>query len=140
MNFLDIILIMLIVIFVIGGIVLLILAIIDNEIGVGIGVLLSALFLVSLCIFPFVVIDRGSGSTVGVITSVDKNFFGTTAVYIKTSETTQEKYCIEFNKKLEKKAKRLIDKKVKISYGERVGFYSTGKCNQAPIKEIEAMD
>lgn len=96
-------------------------------------------FLAGLCVFfgclCFLVLDRGSGSTIGEITSIDKNFYGTTALYIKTSENSQEEYCIEDEKVVEV-AKELIGKKVKISYGERVGLYSTGKCNQAPVEEI----
>ena len=91
-------------------------------------------------IIPFIVIDKGSGSTVGEITSVDKNFFGTTAVYVKTIENEQEEYCIEFDELLEDKANKLIGQRVKISYGKRVGIYSTGKCGQAPIKEIEKVN
>lgn len=140
MNFIDIILIILMLFFVIGGIVFFVMGAMDDEIEAGIVGFLVALFFVGLCISPFLVIDKGSGNTVGIITSVDKNFFGTTAVYIKTSETEQEKYCIEFDEKLESKAKELIDKKVKISYGERVGLYSTGKCSQAPIEKIELVD
>lgn len=89
---------------------------------------------------PFLVIDKSSGSTVGTITSVDKNFWGTTALYIKSTETNEEKYCIEYNEELEEKAKELIGKKVKVSYGKRVGFYSTGKCKQAPIETIEELE
>lgn len=140
MNFIDVILIILMLIFVIGGIVLFVMGVMDDEFGAGIGALLVALFFAGMCMLPFLVIDKGSGNTVGIITSVDKNFFGTTAVYIKTSETEQEKYCIEFDEKLESKAKELIDKKVKISYGERVGLYSTGKCSQAPLEKIELVD
>lgn len=100
-----------------------------------------SIFLVFLAIagifcLPFIVIDKGSGATIGEITSVDKNYFGTTAVYIKTSETEQEKYCIE-DDFVAAQAKEYIGKKVKISYGERVGIYSTGKCSQAPVTYIE---
>jgi len=35
------------------------------------------------------------------------------------------------------KAKELMGQTVKISYGERIGLYSTGKCSQAPIENIE---
>lgn len=140
MNFIDIILITIIIILIIGGIVILVMGAMNDELGIGIIGLLVALFFGGLCMLLFLVIDKGSGNTVGIITSVDKNFFGTTAVYIKTSETEQEKYCIEFDEKLENKAKELIDKKVKISYGERVGLYSTGKCSQAPIEKIELVD
>lgn len=137
MNWLDIILLILILICVIGGIVLLILAIVDDEIGTGVMCCLFCLFLAGLCTLPFVVLDKASGSTMGTLTSVDKNFFGTTAVYIKTSETEQEEYCIEFNDKLEEQAKNLIGKKIIITYGERIGLYSTTKCSQAPIESIE---
>ena len=137
MNGLDIFLIILIVLSIIGRIVLLVLSIVDDEIVAGIGLFIVLLILAGFLLLPFIVIDKGSCSTIGKITSVDKNFFGTTAVYIKTSETEQEKYCIEFNEKLENKAKELIGKNVKISYGTRVGLYSTGKCSQAPINKIE---
>ena len=140
MNFIDIILIILIFICVVGGIVLLIIGIMDDEAEVGIFALLSGLFLAGLCASPFLVIDKASGSTMGTITSVDKNFFGTTAVYIKATETSEEKYCIELNEELEQIAKENIGKKVKISYGKRVGLYSTGKCHQAPIEQIELVE
>lgn len=91
-------------------------------------------------ILPFVVIDKHSGATIGTITSVDKNFFGTTAIYIKTTENKEEEYCIEFDEGLETQANKYIGKKVKISYGKRVGFYSTGKCSQAPIEKIELLE
>lgn len=136
MNWLDIFLIILITIILVGGVVISILAWIDSEIGFGFGLLFTALFISSMLSLPFVVVDTGSGSTIGTITSVDKNFFGTTAIYIKTSETTQEKLCIEDNK-LSEQAKSLIGKEVKVSYGTRVGLYSTGKCGQAPIEKIE---
>ena len=140
MNFLDIILIVINVGLIIFGIISIPLAIKDDWgdwIAICIGFWICYLLLGWLLIMPFIVLDRGSGSTIGTITSVDKNFFGTTALYVKTSETTQEKYCIEFDEKLEKKAKELIGKEVKVSYGKRVGLYSTGKCSQAPIKSIE---
>ena len=140
MNGLDIFLIILIVLSIIGGIVLLVWASVDGAVGAGIVSLISLLGLAGLLLLPFIVLDKGSGSTIGKITSVDKNFFGTTAVYIKTSETEQEKYCIEFNEELENKAKELIGKNVKISYGTRVGLYSTGKCSQAPIQKIELIE
>lgn len=138
MNWLDIILIILITIILVGGVVISILAWIEGEIGFGFGLIFMALFISSMLTLPFIVLDRGAGSTIGTITSVDKNFFGTTAVYVKTSETTQEKLCIE-NNKLSEQAKSLIGKEVKVSYGTRVGLYSTGKCGQAPIEKIEAI-
>ena len=85
---------------------------------------------------PFVALDKSSGQTIGTITSVDKNFFGSTAIWVKTSETEQEKYCAE-NEKVIEYAKELIGKKVKISYGTRVGLYPLDKCHEAPIDEIE---
>ena len=138
MNWLDIILIILITIILVGGIVISILAWVDGEIGLGFGMLFMAIFISSMFALPFIVLDNGAGSTIGTITSVDKNFFGTTAVYVKTSETTQEKLCIEDNE-LSEQAKSLIGKEVKVSYGTRVGLYSTGKCGQAPIEKIEVV-
>ena len=87
-------------------------------------------------IFRFVVIDKNSGTTTGTITSVDKDFFGTTSVFIRTSGAVQERYCIE-DEKLANKAKKLIGQDVVVEYGTRVGWYSTGKCDQAPIETIE---
>lgn len=138
MNWLDIILIILVIITLVGGIVISILAWVDGEIGLGFGMLFMAIFISSMFALPFIVLDNGAGSTIGTITSVDKNFFGTTAVYVKTSETTQEKLCIE-DKELSEQAKSLIGKEVKVSYGTRVGLYSTGKCEQAPIEKIEVV-
>ena len=137
MNFVDIILIIIIAILVLIGLGGFMAGILEQNIGEGIGIFIMFIFFASFCLFPFVVVDKGSGSTMGTITSVDKNFFGTTALYIKTSETTQEEYCIEFDEKLETKAKELIGKEVKVSYGKRVGLYSTGKCSEAPIESIE---
>ena len=140
MNWLDFLLIIIGVIFVMFGLVFLIFGLYEDELGTGLSILIAALtaaFLTSIC--PFLIVDKGSGSTIGTITSVDKNYFGTTAIYIKTSETNQEEYCIE-NKKVVEQAKELIGKQVKVNYGERVGLYSTGKCNQAPIEEIELLE
>lgn len=138
MNWLDIILIILITIILVGGVVISILAWIGDAIGFGFCLLFMALFISGMLTLPFIVLDNGEGSTIGTITSVDKNFFGTTAVYVKTSETTQEKLCIEDNE-LSEQAKSLIGKEVKVSYGTRVGLYSTGKCGQAPIEKIEVV-
>lgn len=138
MNWLDIILIILITIILVGGVVISILAWIVHEVGFGFCLLFMALFISGMLTLPFIVLDNGEGSTIGTITSVDKNFFGTTAVYVKTSETTQEKLCIEDNE-LSEHAKSLIGKEVKVSYGTRVGLYSTGKCGQAPIEKIEVV-
>lgn len=137
MNFVDILLIIATFITLIIGIGISIGFIIDTDYVEGVICIGITLFIAGCCAFPFFVLDKHSGSTMGTITSVDKNFFGTTALYVKTTETNEEEYCIEFDKKLEKKAKKLIGKKVKISYGKRIGFYSTGKCGQAPINNIE---
>lgn len=140
MNWLDIILIIINVIIVIGGIVWIVICVYDEGITGFITGLISSVFICGiimiLTIGFFIVMDKGSGSTIGTITSIDKNFFGTTSLYIKTSENSQEKYCIENNDIVEQ-AKLLIGKNVKIEYGERVGLYSTNKCHQAPVEKIE---
>ena len=116
-------------------------ALFDNleyELGFGITLLLMILVFAGITgLLPFLVLDKSSGVTVGTITSVDKNFFGTTALWVKTIENEEEKYCIEFDEKLEKQAKKLVGEEVKITYGTRVGMYSTAKCHQAPIESIE---
>ena len=141
MNWLDILLIIINIVLVVVGVAITVYSIIEDEIEIAIGYwscwIVVAIFILLL---PFVVIDKASGSTVGTISSVDKNYFGTTALYIKVSETSEEEYCIEFNEELENKAKELIGEKVKITYGKRVGFYSTGKCNQSPVESIERID
>ena len=141
MNFLDIIIIVGILIpATVGALVCQITSIIEKDYEFIIEVFIT--WLVIFCFvftISFVNIDKKSGSTVGNITSVDNNFFGTTALYIKTTETTEEKYCIEDNK-LAEVAKENIGKKVKISYGTRVGIYSTGACNNAPIDIIEVIN
>ena len=147
MNWLDILLIILNIIAILTGIILIPTSIISykNDSWSNMPMYAIIYWTIYLSIgwilwMPFVVIDKKSGSTIGTITSVDKNFFGTTALYIKTTETNEEKYCIEFDDKLENQAKKLIGEKVKISYGTRVGLYSTGKCGEAPIKKIEKLD
>ena len=136
MNFVDVLLI-------IGGILLSIAFIVlvkvcgfdekDGECTMFIVIAYSVLLFIILNFF--FVMDRQSGSTQGEITSVDKNFFQTTALYIKTTENKEEKYCIE-NDEIAEKATDLIGKKVKIKYGTRVGFYSTGACHQSPVDDI----
>ncbi len=140
MNFLDIILIIVIVTCVIGGTVLLVLNIKDYQSEIDILLCALSFLCAGFATTRFIVIDKASGGVVGIITNVDKNFFGTTAVYLKTTETNEEEYCIEFNPELENKAKEMMGKKVKISYGKRVGLYSTGQCSQAPIDSIELME
>ena len=108
----------------------------DEEYGIIGGIFIMWLALCGFIFFvSFVNIDKKSGSTVGTITSVDKNFFGTTALYIKTTETSEEQYCIE-DEKLVEVAKENIGKKVRINYGTRVGIYSTGACEDAPVDAI----
>lgn len=147
MNWLDILLLIINIIVIVTGIILIPVAIIrynnDNWSdmpAITISYWVSYLCLGWLLLIPFIVIDKHSGATIGTITSVDKNFFGTTALYIKTTENKEEEYCIEFDKELETQANKYIGEKVKISYGKRVGFYSTGKCSQAPIEKIELLE
>lgn len=111
-------------------------AIKEEEWEAVIGTLFIWLFGSFIILLPFVALDKASGETIGTITSVDKNFFGSTAIYIKTSETEQEEYCAE-DKKIIEEAKKNIGKKVKISYGTRVGLYPLKKCHQAPINKLE---
>ena len=140
MNFLDMIIIILLVCAVVGGIIFF--CWVKDEDDEPIILAAVVVLTISLCIgllVPFIVIDKGAGSTIGEITSVDKNFFGTTAVYIKTSEVSQEEYCIEDNN-LALKASDLIGKKVKVYYDERVGLFSTGACSEAPIIKIKEVE
>lgn len=139
MNWLDIIIIIIIAIITLGAMGLTLMAIQEQETGMIGGVFITWLILTGVCMLPFLVIDKAAGTTVGEITSVDRNFFGTHAIYIKTSETEQEKYCTE-SLDITKIAVNNIGKKVKIKYNTRVGLYSTGACSQAPIKEIEIIE
>lgn len=104
------------------------------------GFIIGYLFLASiisfLLVLPFLALDKSSGSTIGKITSVDKNFFGTTAIYLKVNETKEEEYCAEDEEIIEL-AKEYIGKYVKVSYGTRVGLYHLNQCRQAPIEKIE---
>lgn len=137
MNFLDIIIIILLACTLAGGIIFF--HWVKDEDGEPLILTAVVILTISLCIgllVPFAVIDKGAGSTIGEITSIDKNFFGTTAVYIKTSEISQEKYCVEDNN-LALKASDLMGKKVTVYYSERVGLFSTGACRQAPIIKIK---
>lgn len=140
MNWLDIILIIVILITFIAGIGLFTIGIKEEEIGTAIGILITAIV---ACLFigglAFFKLDKRSGNTIGTIVSVDKNFFGTTAVYIKVTENNQEEYCVE-NDKIANIAAENIGNKVKISYGKRVGLYSTGACEDAPIDDIELLE
>jgi hypothetical protein len=137
----DVFLIILIVGIIIFGLALTFVETYPNYYDLGGSIAIFLLFLAMAGIFalPFIVIDKGSGATIGEITSVDKNFYGTTALYVKTSETTQEEYCIE-DLTLAQQAPDFIGKKVKITYGERVGLYSVAKCSQAPVESIELVE
>ena len=136
MNWLDLILGSGFMLFGIGGLILAIAMFRDDEIEAGLTVLFLGGFIAFFCGGPLVTIDKGAGSTIGEITSVDKSFWGNTKIFVKTSETEQEEYCAE-DIEVSEQAKELIGKKVKISYGERVGVFSTGKCGQAPVEIIE---
>lgn len=140
MNWLDIIVITVMIFILIGSIVLEVIAVQDKEYSMLVGILVMGFVAIMFVggLF-FMVIDKSSGSTQGVITSVDKNFFGTTAVYIKTSESSQEEYCVEDNK-IATIASENIGKKVIVKYGKRVGLYSTGRCHQGPIEDIKLVE
>ena len=140
MNWLDIIGILIIVFIVIGSIILDVIAITDKEYDFIGGCSVVSLFLCGTVVLMFFfVCDKSAGVTQGYITSVDENFFGTTAIFIKTSESSQEEYCIEDDKIVDI-AKENIGKKVRISYGTRVGIYSTGACDKAPVDIIEIIN
>ena len=140
MNFLDIIIVIVLILLTLGALILQFVAVSEEEYGMIGGVFVMWLVICGFIFCAsFVSIDKKSGSTVGTITSVDKNFFGTTALYIKTTETTEEQYCIEDNK-LADIAKENIGKKVRVNYGTRVGIYSTGACDNAPVDIIEVVN
>ena len=140
MNFLDIIIVIVLILLTLGALILQFMAVSEEKYGTTGEIFVMWLFICGFIFYTsFVSIDKKSGATVGTITSVDKNFFGTTAIYIKTTETTEEQYCIEDNK-LAEIAKENIGKKVRISYGTRVGIYSTGTCDNAPIDIIEVIN
>lgn len=112
-------------------------ALIDDEGGLEcFYLIIMAGLLMFVCLSPIVVIDKKAGMTIGTVTSVDQNFWGSTAIYIKTSETEQEKYCAE-DKNIIEFAQSMLGQKVRIGYGERVGIYPLSKCDQAPIIHIE---
>lgn len=141
MNWLDILLIVILCVITIATIILQIFAIKDEEKGIVGGAFVTwlMLFLIIMCT-AFFRADLKSGSTIGTITSVDRNFFGQSySIYIKTTETTEEKYCTEKDE-ITWKARDLIGKRVKITYGTRVGLYSTGQCDDAPIDSLEEVE
>lgn len=138
MNWLDIVLIILSGAFFVGALFCLVLTFIEGDLEF-LGGVFVLVFVGVLILIPMWAFDWQSGITTGKITSVDKNLWGTTALYIKTSETEQEKYCIE-NKSLLKEANSLIGKEVTITYGKRFGIYSVKKCHQSPIEKIETIE
>lgn len=135
MNFLDVIIIIVMAVITLIAIFLDFICIQDKDYGGLFGIFFLWIFVLGMVSLPFWVIDKHSGMTKGVVTSVDENFFGTTAIYIKTSETTQEKYCIE-DPDLAEMAYGVIGQEVTIKYGKRIGLYSTGKCSQSPVEYI----
>lgn len=136
MTWFDILLIFAVVVILILGVAMAIWMAKDFEFGACIGAVVVTAVLIVVILTPVIVIDPHSGYTVGEITSVDRNTFGSTSVYIKTTNNKEEKYCVETDEKAEEAAS-LIGKKVKISYGKRVGIYSMSKCDQSPIEKFE---
>lgn len=106
----------------------------------GIYIGLASLLVIGIIDFflisPFVALDKSSGTTIGTITAVDKNFFGTYTIYLKTAENNEDKYCAE-NQEIVEIAKELIGEKVQLYYGERIGLYHLNQCRMAPIEKIE---
>ena len=139
MNWLDIIIIIIIAIITIGSVGVIVMAIQEHEIELIGRVFITWLILTGICVVPFITIDKAAGTTIGEITAVDRNFFGTHAIYIKTSENEQEKYCTE-SLDVTKIAVNNIGKRVKIRYNTRVGLYSTGVCSEAPVIKIELVE
>ena len=109
----------------------------DFEINTSLGVLL--VFIIALLLLPHIAVDKSSGTTVGIITAVDKNFFGTYTIYLKTTEQKEDEYCVE-SEEIVKIAKDGLNKKVQLFYGERVGLYELNQCKSAPVDKIELME
>jgi len=104
--------------------------------------IIISLAIATLVLFgAFVRLDYASGATAGIVTSVDSTKWGKKYIYIKTSETTQEVYCIEAENVNDfGDLNSYIGKTIKVTYGTRVGVYSIGKCSQSPIETIEIME
>ena len=92
--------------------------------------------LMSMYIFaiPFVVIDNDNKTIEGILTNVEKNWYGTYTIYIRTDKN--EKYCVE-NKDIINMANELIGREVILGKGTREGMYGITKCHEAPITHIE---
>ncbi len=135
MNALDIFLIALIIIVWVIDIIMIINFIKDGFTEDIFGLVIAGFIFTIVLVAPFVVIDKASGATTGVVTSVDDNFWGTKALYLKTTEAKEEEYCIE-DKDLAKGVEYFVGKRVKITYGKRIGLFSTGECDQSPVESI----
>lgn len=94
-------------------------------------ILLMAMYIFAI---PFIVIDNNNGMIEGRITNVEKNWYGTYTIYIRTDKN--EKYCTE-NKSIGNKANELIGREVILGKGTREGIYGITKCHEAPIVHIE---
>lgn len=141
MNIIDILLIVVMLIATVGFIGILIKCANDQQLDfpTGFGMFIIYAVIMAFSLTPFVCIDYKSGKTTGTITSVDSNLWGTKALYIRTTANKEEEYCIE-DEELKKIAEESVGKEVTISYGKRVGFYSTGACNQSPVDKIEIIE
>ena len=94
------------------------------------------ILLMAMCIFviPFIVVDTDNKTIEGTLTNVEKNWYGTYTIYIRTDKN--EKYCVE-NKDIINMANELIGREVIIGKGTREGMYGITKCHEAPITHIE---
>ena len=111
---------------------------IKNKEGIDFVVKLIIAYIIfgGICVIAFLVMDNYPGDAAGKVTKVNRNFFGTTAIYVRTSETNEEEYCIE-DSELSKKAYGYIGKDIKLHHTARVGLYSSGACSQGPVDRIE---
>ena len=130
--------IVLVIIITIIGFIFMEMSIHEEEYEFLILIIFATIGLNALILSPFVALDKSSGTTIGTITAVDKDFFGTTTLYIKTTENKDE-YCME-DDTIINQAKELVGKKVQLYYGERVGIYPLNKCRKAPIDKIEKIE
>ena len=94
-------------------------------------VLLMAMYMFAI---PFIVVDTNNKTIEGILTNVEKNWYGTYTIYIRTDKN--EKYCVE-NKDIINMANELIGREVIIGKGTREGMYGITKCHEAPITHIE---
>ena len=94
-------------------------------------VLLMAMYMFAI---SFIVVDTNNKTIEGILTNVEKNWYGTYTIYIRTDKN--EKYCVE-NKDIINMANELIGREVIIGKGTREGMYGITKCHEAPITHIE---